>query len=205
MTVPVARLLAIPAQSAPADRFSALVVVADGPQRALVAARLWALGAGEVLEAAGVAEARARIRGLPPPQLAVVEAALPDGTGPSLLAELRARGQTRGLLLAATGDPYTVRAALAAGARGFVVAPPPATPTGAAGTHGSDPGPTPISLREAEVLQLVADGHANREIGLALGLSALTVKSHLARIARKLGTGDRAAMVALALRAGVIR
>ena len=38
-----------------------------------------------------------------------------------------------------------------------------------------------------------------------LGLSALTVKSHLARIARKLGTGDRAEMVALAMRAGVIR
>ena len=34
---------------------------------------------------------------------------------------------------------------------------------------------------------------------------ALTVKSHLARIARKLGTGDRAEMVALAMRAGVIR
>ena len=39
----------------------------------------------------------------------------------------------------------------------------------------------------------------------SLGLSALTVKSHLARIARKLGTGDRAEMVALAMRAGVIR
>ena len=37
-----------------------------------------------------------------------------------------------------------------------------------------------------------------------LSLSALTVKSHLARIGRKLGTGDRAHMVALAMRAGVI-
>ena len=44
-----------------------------------------------------------------------------------------------------------------------------------------------------------------KEIGDLLGLSALTVKSHLARIARKLGTGDRAEMVALAMRAGVIR
>ena len=35
-------------------------------------------------------------------------------------------------------------------------------------------------------------------------LSALTVKSHLARIARKLGTGDRAGMVAVALRTGII-
>ncbi len=37
-----------------------------------------------------------------------------------------------------------------------------------------------------------------------MGLSALTVKSHLARIARKLGTGDRAGMVAVALRTGII-
>ena len=41
--------------------------------------------------------------------------------------------------------------------------------------------------------------------GATLSLSALTVKSHLSRIGRKLGTGDRAQMVALAMRAGVIR
>ena len=40
--------------------------------------------------------------------------------------------------------------------------------------------------------------------GASLGLSALTVKSHLARIARKLGTGDRAAMTYTALRRGLI-
>ena len=62
-----------------------------------------------------------------------------------------------------------------------------------------------LSGREVEVLRLVADGQSNKQIGDELGLSALTVKSHLARIARKLGTGDRAEMVALAMRAGVIR
>ena len=45
----------------------------------------------------------------------------------------------------------------------------------------------------------------HRSLTLALSLSALTVKSHLSRIGRKLGTGDRAQMVALAMRAGVIR
>ena len=62
-----------------------------------------------------------------------------------------------------------------------------------------------LSAREIEVLRLVADGRSNKAIGQTMGLSALTVKSHLARIARKLGTGDRAEMVALAMRAGVIR
>jgi DNA-binding CsgD family transcriptional regulator len=66
-------------------------------------------------------------------------------------------------------------------------------------------GVSDLSGREVEVLRLVADGRSNKEIGETLGLSALTVKSHLARISRKLGTGDRAEMVALAMRAGVIR
>ena len=61
-----------------------------------------------------------------------------------------------------------------------------------------------LSAREIQVLQLVADGKSNKDIGEDLGLSALTVKSHLARIARKLGTGDRAEMVATALRSGAI-
>ena len=57
-----------------------------------------------------------------------------------------------------------------------------------------------MSEREIQVLQQVADGHTNKEAGQQLGLSGLTVKSHLARIGRKLGTGDRAEMVALAMR-----
>ena len=61
-----------------------------------------------------------------------------------------------------------------------------------------------LSARELEVLQGVADGRSNGDIAAALQLSPLTVKSHLARIGRKLGTGDRAHAVLLALRAGVI-
>ena len=51
---------------------------------------------------------------------------------------------------------------------------------------------------------LVADGGTNKEIGLRLSLSALTVKNHLARLGRKLGVRDRAQLVAVACRAGVI-
>ena len=54
------------------------------------------------------------------------------------------------------------------------------------------------------MLKLVADGRTNRLIGEDLGLSALTVKSHLARISRKLGTGDRAELVAISIRGGVL-
>ncbi|MFC1442202.1 response regulator transcription factor [Streptacidiphilus sp. N1-10] len=83
---------------------------------------------------------------------------------------------------------------------------PGGTPGAAPGTPGTPPPPAyrELSGREVEVLRLVAEGQSNKAIGVAMGLSALTVKSHLARIARKLGTGDRAGMVAVALRTGII-
>jgi DNA-binding NarL/FixJ family response regulator len=70
--------------------------------------------------------------------------------------------------------------------------------------HPAATGPESLSHREIEVLSQVSEGRSNRDVAESLGLSSLTVKSHLARIARKLGTGDRAEMVVMALRAGLI-
>jgi DNA-binding NarL/FixJ family response regulator len=70
--------------------------------------------------------------------------------------------------------------------------------------NGAEEAVGELSPRERDVLRLVADGHTNKEIGEKVDLSALTVNSHLARIARKLGTGDRAHTVALGIRSGVI-
>ena len=87
---------------------------------------------------------------------------------------------------------------------GGVYADPTVAPLLASGTRvaGTDNTPRELSAREVEVLQLVADGQSNKEIGEALSLSALTVKSHLSRIGRKLGTADRAQVVAPARRPG---
>ncbi len=192
-------------------RFSALVAVNDAALRQDVVRGLNALGASDVLEAASIAEARARTRSGPVRDLLIVEIGLPDGSGVALLGELRALGWQRGIVLAADGDPFSVRAALAAGVRAFVVSHGPSRASGAAGAvrgpiRGSQgAGVDGLSGREIEVLALVASGRSNRDIGTELHLSALTVKSHLARIARKMGTGDRAEMVAVALRAGVIK
>lgn len=182
-------------------RFRSLVVISDPAARQHVVRSLHLLGAAEVVEAASVGEARVRARTTGPRDLVVVDGSLPDGSGIALLAELRARGSARGLVLSRLEDPYTVRAALAAGVRAFVVQQAAASGPGQGAGYGGVDG---LSERELEVLTLVAQGQSNRDIGVALGLSALTVKSHLARIARKLGTGDRAEMVAMALRAGAI-
>ncbi len=61
-----------------------------------------------------------------------------------------------------------------------------------------------LSDRELEVLQLLADGHTNREIAEKLFISAQTVKTHIAHIFEKLGVRDRAEAVASALRRGLV-
>jgi DNA-binding NarL/FixJ family response regulator len=48
-----------------------------------------------------------------------------------------------------------------------------------------------MSPRELEVLRLVAQGLANKQIGRRLGISERTVKAHLGRVFRQLGVGDR--------------
>lgn len=209
--------------------FTALVVDDHPLVRESMVTRLSAMGAASIEEAASVAEARARARAGGRRDLCLLDLGLPDGSGLDLLAELRAAGWPRLVVLSAADDPYSVRAAFVAGAQGYllksasplvladgvrrvldggVYADPMVASLLAAGLRGgaSQTEPTAeLSSREVEVVQLVADGRSNKEIGEQLRLSALTVKSHLARISRKLGTGDRAEMVALAMRSGLIR
>ena len=62
-----------------------------------------------------------------------------------------------------------------------------------------------LSIRELEVLTLVAEGHSNGDIARRLHLSKTTVKSHLAHVFPKLGATSRTAAVAAARLAGLIR
>jgi DNA-binding NarL/FixJ family response regulator len=52
-----------------------------------------------------------------------------------------------------------------------------------------------LSQRELDVLKLIADGAANREVAAKLFISEATVKTHLLHIYEKLGVRDRAAAV----------
>ena len=61
-----------------------------------------------------------------------------------------------------------------------------------------------LSPREIDVLQLVARGNGNREIGKQLHISTATVKTHLIHIFDKLGVNDRTAAVTVALEKGII-
>ena len=63
---------------------------------------------------------------------------------------------------------------------------------------------TPLSPRELEVLRLVSEGLDTHEIARALFVTEDTVKTHVARILRKLDARSRAHAVAIALTAGFL-
>jgi len=61
-----------------------------------------------------------------------------------------------------------------------------------------------LSAREIEVLQLIATGNSNRQIGSQLSIGETTVKSHVTNILSKLSANDRAHAVTIGLRRGII-
>jgi DNA-binding NarL/FixJ family response regulator len=63
----------------------------------------------------------------------------------------------------------------------------------------------PLSVREREVLQLVAEGKTTKEVAQILGISAKTADSHRTRIMRKLDIHETASLVRHAIRLGLIQ
>jgi DNA-binding NarL/FixJ family response regulator len=66
------------------------------------------------------------------------------------------------------------------------------------------PASEPLSQRELEVLELIAQGSTNREAAKQLFISEATVKTHLLHVYAKLGVNDRAAAVAAAFSRGYL-
>jgi len=64
---------------------------------------------------------------------------------------------------------------------------------------------SPLTPREIEILNCIAEGNSNRGIAHMLGISEQTVKNHIASVMRKLIANDRTHAVVLALRQGLIR
>ncbi|MEU4314903.1 response regulator transcription factor [Nocardia sp. NPDC024068] len=145
---------------------------------------------------------------------------------------LRARGAEPPVLVLTTfDDDQLLSGALRAGAAGFLLKDSPAEDliravrTVAAGGSWLDPAVTgrvlttyrttapavspsvtagELTGREHEVLALIGRGRANSEIAHALGISEVTVKSHVGHIFGKLGLRDRAAAIVYAFDHGVV-
>jgi DNA-binding NarL/FixJ family response regulator len=162
------------------------------------------------------------------PDVAIVDLGIPGRDGISLTRYVKNElGETRVVVLTMREEEATVQAVLQSGADGYCVKSSPpeivvdAVRTVAAGGAyfdarvaavvrrrlGGRPAPgglSPLTPREAEVLELIAEGTGNAEIALALGVSLATVKTYVAEVLRKLAAVDRAHATAIALRSGYL-
>ncbi len=136
--------------------------------------------------------------------LCLVVPEIADGEGVNLVRSLRRRESTRAVLLTRRAGRRELVVLLGGGVRGAVASEPPGAVRIAARPPQDQPPAPELSAREISVLRLVAEGRTNREIGEELELSGLTVKSHLSRISRRIGIGDRAEMVAFAIRRNLL-
>jgi two-component system, NarL family, nitrate/nitrite response regulator NarL len=157
------------------------------------------------------------------PNVALLDMRMRDLDGMAVLEELvRAGSRTRVVFLSGYEDGATVHAALTAGARGYLSKASDrsdvcdaivAASRGERVVRLCDPltprlsatGKTPMfGTREEQAMRLTAAGLSAPQIAAALGIATTTVKTHLERVYRKLGVTDRAAMVATAIRLGLL-
>jgi DNA-binding NarL/FixJ family response regulator len=94
--------------------------------------------------------------------------------------------------------------AVRAAARGETVLAPPVAAKLMTRMRAPAPEAATLTVRETEVLALVARGRTNADIGRELHISEATVKTHLIRIFAKLEVDDRTAAVTAALRRGLL-
>jgi len=73
--------------------------------------------------------------------------------------------------------------------------------------YGQDAAPifAPLSPREVEILDNIAQGMTNKQVAYALSISEQTVKNHMSSILRKLSVNDRTQAVVYAMRQGWIK
>jgi DNA-binding NarL/FixJ family response regulator len=73
--------------------------------------------------------------------------------------------------------------------------------------YGQEAAPifAPLSPREVEILDNIAQGMTNKQVAYALTISEQTVKNHMSSILRKLSVNDRTQAVVYAMRQGWIR
>ncbi len=162
-----------------------------------------------------------------PPDVAILDLSMPQLNGLDAAREiLQAHPRTAIILLTMHAEEHQIIAALRAGIRGYVIktqasedlinairevtaggiflSPSVYGVVVAAYLSGRDVAADPLTSREREVLQLVAEGHTTKEIAGALDLSVKTAESYRSRIMEKLGIHETAGLVRYAIRHGLI-
>ena len=156
------------------------------------------------------------------PDVTLMDLHLPDLTGLDVMIAIRSEFPNARIIVLTTfeGD-MDVQRVLKAGARGYLLKsmhPQPMldamrqvhagtkyVPAEIAAGFAEHFGDEMLSEREVEVLEQVAVGRRNREIGAKLFIAEETVKAHMKHIKEKLNAKDRTQSVTIAVRRGIIR
>ena len=181
----------------------------------------------EVVGEAGTHEEAFELVARTHPDVLVLDLTFPEGDGLPLRRALRTlHPALRVVVLTMDRGSETVRQALVAGAQGYVVKGAHsgelldaihAVWRGERYLHSSVTGAivddsirfnragSPLSVREREILSLLASGYPTAEVGLMLGISVHTVRRHVANLSDKLGMRGRTALVRYAVEHDLIR
>jgi two-component system NarL family response regulator len=155
------------------------------------------------------------------PDITLMDLRMPGPSGPETIAQIRAKTPQAAIIVITTYDADAdVYRAVQAGARGYLLKGTFgegmleairhvhaggrlfAREVAARATHG--PRTPSLTSREVGVLELVAKGLSNKEIGATLFVSEDTIKTHLKHVFTKLGVGDRTEAALLAIQRGII-
>jgi two-component system, NarL family, response regulator NreC len=161
------------------------------------------------------------------PDIAVIDIRMPLLNGIDAVRELgRSCPKTRTILLTQHEEGQYVHEALEAGVRGYVLKSQvasdlvqaihqvargevylsPSVSKTIVEAYGSksDRHRDPLSGRERQVLQLIAEGKSTKDVAVVLGVSVKTAESHRSRLMEKLDIHETATLVRYAVRRGLI-
>jgi len=156
------------------------------------------------------------------PDVTLLDIRMPDISGIDVLAKIRADHPEARIIMLTTSDmEEDIYHAVQSGAKGYLLkdaAPKEIIATIRAVADGRTVFPDSIlkligprsrqldlSPRQIEVLELLIKGLTNKDIGLALGISYTSVKTHLESIYERLEVANRQEAISVAIQRGVVR
>jgi DNA-binding NarL/FixJ family response regulator len=162
------------------------------------------------------------------PDIAVMDISMPTLNGLNAAREMsRSSAKTKTILLTQHDEGQYVREALEAGVKGYVLKNQVASDLllairqvsrgqvylspGVSGAvveafHSkSESSSNPLTLRERQVLQLIAEGKSTKDVASLLGISVKTAESHRTRLMQKLDIHETASLVRYAVRHGIVQ
>jgi two-component system response regulator NreC len=180
-----------------------------------------------VAEASDGQEALCHVQSLRP-DIAVMDISMPTLNGLNAAREVsRASPKTKTILLTQHDESQYIRDALEAGVKGYVLksqvasdlvlairqvslgqvylSPGVSSAIMEAYQSKSEKSKNPLTRRERQVLQLIAEGKSTKDVASLLGISVKTAESHRTRLMQKLDIHETASLVLYAVRHGIVQ